>query len=33
MSLNKETIDLFQTLTELPGTPGNEHEVRKFMRT
>ncbi|HEY4554239.1 MAG TPA: M42 family metallopeptidase, partial [Bacillaceae bacterium] len=30
--MNKDTLDLFKTLTELPGTPGNEHQVRKFMR-
>lgn len=30
--MNKETLDLFKTLTELPGTSGNEHFVRKFMR-
>lgn len=32
ISLNQETLDLFKTLTELPGAPGNEHEVRAFMR-
>lgn len=30
--MNVETLRLFQTLTELPGAPGNEHAVRKFMR-
>ncbi|RNF40800.1 M42 family metallopeptidase [Planococcus salinus] len=30
--MNNETLDLFKTLTELPGAPGNEHAVRKFMR-
>ncbi|MEK3890327.1 M42 family metallopeptidase [Bacillus sp. FSL K6-3431] len=30
--MNKDTLDLFKTLTELPGTPGNEHAVRMFMR-
>lgn len=30
--MNSETINLFKTLTELPGTPGNEHAVRKFMK-
>ena len=30
--MNKETLDLFKTLTELPGAPGNEHAVRKFMK-
>lgn len=30
--MNEETLKLFQTLTELPGTPGNEHQVRQFMK-
>lgn len=30
--MNTETKELFKTLTELPGVPGNEHAVRKFMR-
>lgn len=30
--MNNETLELFKTLTELPGTPGNEHQVRKFVR-
>lgn len=30
--MNESTLQLFKTLTELPGTSGNEHEVRKFMR-
>jgi putative aminopeptidase FrvX len=30
--MNKQTLKLFQTLTELPGTAGNEHAVRQFMR-
>lgn len=30
--MNVETLQLFRTLTELPGAPGNEHAVRKFMR-
>ena len=30
--MNKETLELFKTLTELPGTSGSEHLVRKFMR-
>lgn len=30
--MNSETRKLFKKLTELPGTPGNEHEVRKFMK-
>lgn len=31
--MNSETLQLFRTLTELPGAPGNEHAIRKFMRT
>lgn len=31
-TLNQETLQLFKTLTELPGAPGNERAVRKFMR-
>ncbi|MFS0864502.1 M42 family metallopeptidase [Fredinandcohnia sp. 179-A 10B2 NHS] len=31
--MNQETLELFKTLTELPGAPGNEHQVRKFMRS
>ncbi|MDE3839946.1 peptidase M28 [Bacillus methanolicus] len=30
--MNEHTLQLFKTLTELPGAPGNEHQVRKFMR-
>lgn len=30
--MNQETLELFKTLTELPGAPGNEHAVRAFMR-
>lgn len=30
--MNQETLQMFQTLTELPGAPGNEHAVRAFMR-
>ncbi|WP_164668324.1 M42 family metallopeptidase [Virgibacillus doumboii] len=30
--MNQETLDLFKTLTELQGAPGNEHPVRKFMK-
>jgi putative aminopeptidase FrvX len=30
--MNAETLQLFKTLTELPGAPGNEHAVRQFMR-
>jgi len=31
--LKPETLQLFKTLTELPGAPGNEHAVRKFMKS
>lgn len=31
--MDQETLELFKTLTELPGAPGNEHAVRKFMRS
>ncbi|MBM7704877.1 M42 family metallopeptidase [Metabacillus iocasae] len=31
--MNQETLTLFKTLTELPGAPGNEHQVRAFMRS
>ena len=31
--LNTETLQLFKTLTELPGAPGDETSVRKFMRS
>lgn len=30
--MEKSTLELFRTLTELPGAPGNEHRVRSFMR-
>lgn len=30
--MNEKTLQLFKTLTELPGAPGNEHQVRAFMR-
>lgn len=30
--MNSETLQLFKTLTELPGAPGNEHAVRAFMK-
>lgn len=30
--MNEKTLQLFKTLTELPGTSGNEHAVRQFMR-
>lgn len=30
--MNKETLQLFRTLTELQGTSGFEHDVRSFMK-
>ncbi|WP_075982630.1 M42 family metallopeptidase [Bacillus massilinigeriensis] len=30
--MNEKTLELFKTLTELPGAPGNERDVRKFMK-
>ncbi|ALS79123.1 MULTISPECIES: M42 family metallopeptidase [Planococcus] len=30
--MHTETLEMFKILTELPGAPGNEHAVRKFMR-
>lgn len=30
--VKKETLEMFKTLTELPGAPGNEHAVRDYMR-
>ncbi|MFD0868960.1 MULTISPECIES: M42 family metallopeptidase [Paenibacillus] len=30
--MNRDTLELFRTLTELPGPPGFEHEVRRFVR-
>lgn len=30
--MNTDTLQLFKTLTELPGAPGNEHAVRAFMK-
>lgn len=30
--MNKETLELFRTLTELQGTSGFEHDVRHFMK-
>lgn len=30
--MNEKTLQLFKTLTELPGAPGNEHLVRNFLR-
>ena len=31
--MNQESLALYKTLTEIPGTSGFEHEVRKFMRS
>lgn len=31
--MNNQTLELFRTLTELPGAPGFEHEVRRFVRS
>ncbi|GKV54637.1 putative aminopeptidase YtoP [Sporosarcina sp. NCCP-2222] len=31
--MQKETLTMFKTLTELPGAPGNEHMVRSYMRS
>ncbi|MYL34070.1 peptidase M28 [Pontibacillus yanchengensis] len=31
--MKQDTLNLFQTLTELQGAPGNEHAVRKFMKS
>ncbi|KKI91640.1 peptidase M28 [Bacillus sp. SA1-12] len=31
--MNNETLELFKTLTELPGASGNEHQVRAFMKS
>lgn len=31
--MKAETLELFKTLTELPGAPGFEHEVRRFVRS
>ncbi|MBB4824298.1 putative aminopeptidase FrvX [Sporosarcina luteola] len=31
--MEKETLTMFKTLTELPGAPGNEHMVRNYMRS
>lgn len=30
--MNQETMELFRTLTELPGAPGDERAVRAFMK-
>ncbi|GKV69538.1 putative aminopeptidase YtoP [Sporosarcina sp. NCCP-2716] len=31
--MNTETLNMFKTLTELPGAPGNESAVRRYMRS
>ncbi len=31
--MQKETLEMFRTLTELPGAPGNEHAVRNYMKS
>ena len=28
--MQKDTLEMFRTLTELPGAPGNEHAVRRL---
>lgn len=30
--MNKETYKMFETLTQLPGAPGFEHQVRKYVK-
>ncbi|MCR6111693.1 M42 family metallopeptidase [Bacillus sp. A301a_S52] len=30
--MNKETYEMFETLTQLPGAPGFEHEVRRYVK-
>lgn len=30
--MQKDTLRMFKTLTELPGAPGNEHFIRDYMR-
>lgn len=30
--MEQQTLDMFRTLTELPGVAGNEHQVRNFMK-
>ncbi|RNA70392.1 M42 family metallopeptidase [Alteribacter keqinensis] len=30
--MNQETYQMFETLTQLPGAPGFEHQVRKYMK-
>ncbi|MBM7096390.1 M42 family metallopeptidase [Bacillus sp. H-16] len=31
--MNQETYQMFETLTQLPGAPGFEHQVRKYMKS
>ncbi|MDF2945401.1 MAG: peptidase [Bacillales bacterium] len=31
--VNKNTLELFKKITELPGAPGFEHEVRNYMKS
>lgn len=31
--MQKDTLEMFKTLTELPGAPGNEQQVRRYMKT
>jgi putative aminopeptidase FrvX len=31
--MNEQTLELFRTLTEMPGAPGFESELRKFVRS
>ncbi|RPF55313.1 M42 family metallopeptidase [Aquisalibacillus elongatus] len=30
--MKQQTLDMFKTLTELPGAPGHEHQVRDYMK-
>lgn len=31
--MQKDTLEMFKTLTELPGTAGNEQQIRQYMRS
>ncbi len=31
--MNETTLNMFKTLTEIPGAPGFEHEVRKYVKS